>query len=76
MQSIKLKSHVGSDGILQIALPEVRNTDVEVIIVYQTVQNPPKRQWSPEFLSTFGAWQGEPLERATQEEQPDREEFI
>jgi hypothetical protein len=76
MQSIKLKSHVGSDGILKIALPEVCDTDVEVIIVYQTVQNPSKRQWSPEFLSTFGAWQGEQLERATQEEQPDREAFL
>jgi len=38
MQSIKVKSHVGSDGILHISLPEIRDTDVEVIIVYQAVQ--------------------------------------
>ena len=76
MQSIKVKSHIGNDGILHIPLPEIRNTEVEAIIVYQTVQNPSKRQWSPEFLSTFGAWQGEPLDRATQEEQPDREAFL
>jgi hypothetical protein len=37
-------------------------------------QAPVKRQWSPEFLSTFGAWEGE-LVRAPQEEQPDRELF-
>jgi hypothetical protein len=26
----------------------------------------PEILWSPEFLSTFGAWQGEPLERPEQ----------
>ncbi len=76
MQSIKVKSHIGSDGMLHIPLPEIQDTEVEAIIVYQTVQNPSKRQWSHEFLSTFGAWQGEPLERSTQEEQPDREAFL
>ncbi|MBW4552614.1 MAG: hypothetical protein KME35_16125 [Aphanocapsa sp. GSE-SYN-MK-11-07L] len=34
-----------------------------------------KRQWSTEFLSTFGAWQGEPLVRAPQEEASEREPF-
>ncbi len=34
-----------------------------------------KRQWSSEFLSVFGAWQGEPLVRAPQEEASEREPF-
>jgi hypothetical protein len=38
----------------------------------QESQAPIKRQWSPEFLSTFGAWEGE-LIRAPQEEQTDRQ---
>jgi|GEM_PF-660609 len=93
MQSIKVKSHVGSDGILHIPLPEIRDADVEVVIVYQTLQSPKGYQtfgetstalsqtrsvesWSPEFLSTFGSWQGEPLFRAPQEEPSEREQFL
>ncbi|WP_199306582.1 hypothetical protein [Anabaena sphaerica] len=76
MQTMKLESHVGNDGMLHIPLPEVKDADVEVIIVYQQVQKPQKRQWSPEFLSTFGAWEGEVLERAPQEEQSEREPFL
>jgi hypothetical protein len=36
MQSITLKSHIGQDGLLKVHLPDMRNTDVEVVIVYQT----------------------------------------
>jgi hypothetical protein len=63
MNSIKLKSHVNSDGMLHISLTDLQNTDVDITIVYQPLQKKEKRRWSPEFLSTFGAWQGEPLER-------------
>ncbi|BAZ79309.1 MAG: hypothetical protein ACKO9I_21025 [Sphaerospermopsis kisseleviana] len=76
MQTIKLESHIGNDGILHIPLPEIKDADVEVIIVYQQVQKPQKRQWSSEFLSTFGAWEGEALERAPQEEQFEREPLL
>ena len=34
-----------------------------------------KRPWSPDFLSVFGAWEGEPLVRADQEEASEREPF-
>jgi hypothetical protein len=63
MNSIKIKSHVDSDGMLHISLPDLQNTDVDITIVYQPLQKKEKRRWSPEFLSTFGAWQGESLER-------------
>jgi hypothetical protein len=36
MQSITLKSHIGSDGLLKVHLPDMRDTDIEVVIVYQT----------------------------------------
>jgi hypothetical protein len=75
MNSIKLKSHVDSNGMLHISLPDLQNTDVDITIVYQPLQKEEKRKWSPEFLSTFGAWQGE-LERAPQEEQPEREPLL
>ncbi len=76
MQSIKVKSHVDNNGILKISLPEIRDTDVEVIIVYKTPLKLPKREWSSEFLSTFGAWEGEALVRALQEEQAERDSFL
>jgi hypothetical protein len=76
MQSIKVKSRVDNDGILQISLPEMRDTDVEVTIVYQPMQQKQKRQWSSAFLSTFGAWQGESLTREPQEDQPEREPLL
>lgn len=36
MHSITLKSHIGSDGLLKVHLPDMRDTDIEVVIVYQT----------------------------------------
>jgi hypothetical protein len=76
MDSIQLKSHhIGSDGRLQVDLPDLHDTDVDVIIVYQPAQSARKRQWSPAFLSAFGSWQGEALVRAPQEEQAERESF-
>jgi hypothetical protein len=76
MNSIQLKSHhIGSDGRLQVDLPDLHDTDVDVIIVYQPAQNAKKRQWSPAFLSAFGSWQGKPLVRAPQEKQMERESF-
>jgi hypothetical protein len=36
MHSITLKSHIGQDGLLKVHLPDMRNTDIEVVIVYQT----------------------------------------
>ena len=75
MTSIKLKSPVDSDGMLHISLPDLQNTDVDITIVYQPLQKKEKRKWSPEFLCTFGAWQGE-LESAPQEEQPEREPLL
>lgn len=42
MQSIQVKSHIDSNGILSLSLPEIRDTDVEVTIIYQKVKPTPK----------------------------------
>ena len=73
MRSIQLKSHIGADGLLQVELPDCQEQDVEVLIVYQPVQKPIKRQWSQAFLSTAGSWQGESLIRESQPVPTDRE---
>jgi len=36
METMKLRSHIGSDGILQIQMPaDFKNTSVEVVVVVQ-----------------------------------------
>jgi hypothetical protein len=43
MHSIQLKSHhIGSDGRLQVDLPDLHDTEVDVIIVYQPAQEAKK----------------------------------
>ena len=63
MQSIQINAHVNDQGVLQIPLPNHSGEELEILIVYQPTSKPTKRQWSQQFLSTFGAWQGEPLIR-------------
>lgn len=62
MHTIKLRSHVGSDGILQLQVPIAHvDQDLEVIVIYQTVAvehpKPPEGLgWSPDFFEqTFGS---------------------
>ena len=71
MHSIKLKSHIGSDGLLQVHLPEMRDTDIEVVIVYQTsltkgIEAKPLSQF-------YGCIQDDSFIRHPQNEQPERE---
>jgi hypothetical protein len=35
MHSITLKSHIGNDGLLKVHLPNMRDTDIEVVVIYQ-----------------------------------------
>jgi hypothetical protein len=71
MQSITLKSHIGSDGLLKVHLPDIRDTDIEVVIVYQTtlpigVESVPLSQF-------YGCIQDDSFIRHPQNEQPERE---
>lgn len=74
MQSVRLQSHVGQDGILRLELPlDIVNTDVELLIVFQPVlsepQSPQELGWPPDFFEkTFGSFKDEPLQRPPQGE--------
>ncbi|MEL7353048.1 MAG: hypothetical protein AAF171_07525 [Cyanobacteria bacterium P01_A01_bin.116] len=76
MKTIRFTAHVETDGSLQIKLPEHRNEEVELLVVYQPIRIVAKRQWSQKFLDLFGAWEGEPLERAPQGILPERNELL
>ncbi|MDB9527279.1 hypothetical protein PN498_14865 [Oscillatoria sp. CS-180] len=75
MRTLKIRSHVDQNGILQIQLPDYRDEDLEILVVYQPAE-PQKRQWSEGVLNAFGAWQGEPLVRAPQGDQAERDAFL
>lgn len=71
MQSITLKSHIGSDGLLKVHLPDMRDTDIEVVIVYQTTL--PKSVESVPLSQFYGCIQDDSFIRHPQNEQPERE---
>lgn len=79
MQSITLKSHIGSDGLLSVHFPDLKDTDVERVIVYQSVT--PSEVEQPLVNTAHGAplaqfdgcIQDESFVRHPQPQQPDRE---
>lgn len=71
MHSIKLKSHIGSDGLLQIHLPDMKDTDIEVVIVYQT--SLPKDVRAVDLSQFYGCIQDDSFFRHPQPEQPEPE---
>lgn len=71
MHSITLKSHIGSDGLLKVHLPNMRDTDIEVVIVYQT--SLPKDVKAVDLSQFYGCIQDDSFFRHPQPEQPERE---
>ena len=71
MHSITLKSHIGTDGLLQVHLPDLKDTDIEVVIVYQT--SLPKDVEAVDLSQFYGCIQDDSFFRHPQPEQPERE---
>jgi hypothetical protein len=67
MDSLKLKTHVGSDGILKLELQTgVANRDLEVLVVMQPLETQPVDDlgWPLGFFErTYGALADDPIER-------------
>ncbi|MBW4540142.1 MAG: hypothetical protein KME43_13495 [Myxacorys chilensis ATA2-1-KO14] len=70
---IKVRSRVGSDGVLHLDIPtSMKDQSVEVTVMVTPVVEPSQKTpeefgWSPGFFEkTFGKWEGEPLERGEQ----------
>ena len=80
MQSIKVRSHVGSDGILHLDVPVgIHDADLEVTVTVQSVtalkaKTLEELGYPPDFFErTFGSLQDEHLEREPQGELQERE---
>lgn len=72
MQTIKLDTRVGRDGILKLELPlDVSDTDLEVVVI---VQQKAKRGWPPGYFErTAGSLADDPIERPPQGEYEERD---
>ncbi|MEC4819255.1 MAG: hypothetical protein SAK29_39190 [Scytonema sp. PMC 1069.18] len=86
MESIRIRTYIGDDRILQIRLPaEMANQELDVVIVFQPVSKessqpanttPGELGYSRMFVEeVIGSWEGEPLERPEQLPFETREEI-
>ncbi|MBE9053597.1 hypothetical protein IQ243_24965 [Nostocales cyanobacterium LEGE 11386] len=83
MQSIKLCSHVGADGILHLEIPVgITDKEMEVVVIYQQIElSAPAKTleelgWPPGFFErTAGSLVDDPIQRYPQGEYDQREQF-
>lgn len=77
MESIRLKTRVGQDGVLRLEVPlPVSSRELEVVLVYGPSTPPPAARpaaletttaWPEDFFSEIaGGWQGDTLVRPPQ----------
>jgi hypothetical protein len=82
MQSIKLHSHTGADGMLKLEVPMgLANTDFEVVLIVQPVtkaeSSPEDLGWPPGFFEqTYGILADDPIEQVEQLDYEEREEIL
>ncbi|MDY6803724.1 MAG: hypothetical protein SXA11_07945 [Cyanobacteriota bacterium] len=84
MQTLKLKAHIDTNGMLQLQMPpEVKDMDVEILVAFEPkaeekkVKTAVAKGWQPGFFEkVIGGWQGEPLVREEQGEYEIREELL
>ncbi len=72
MQSIRVQSRIGKNGILQIQLPQtIEGTELDIILVYE----PSSPKTTAKLKDFYGCIQDETFFRHPQPEQQDREAF-
>lgn len=77
MESIRLKAHVDTDGILRLEFPvSVKDTDLEVIVVMQPAETLlDALGWPIGFFDkTYGSLADDPIEQPPQGEYEVRDE--
>lgn len=83
MQSVTVRSHVGSDGVLNLQIPvELKDVDVEVVVTMKPLETSDLETiaqangWPPGFFTNvIGAWKGDPPVREPQGDYPERDEL-
>ena len=72
MESIKVKAHVGQDGVLSLQLP-VKNQDVEAMVIYQLVQKRNHQGSKQRFQAMLAQHQGQTFSDSTELLREDRQ---
>lgn len=72
MDRIVIKSRVGSDGILNLALPMMGRADQEVQVTVEPLSQQTVQEWQQGILESAGKWQGD-FERPDQGDYEERE---
>jgi len=71
MQSIRVRSLIGKNGLLQIQLPETtEGTELDIILVYESAT-----KITTKLSDFYGSIEDETFIRHPQPEQPERELF-
>jgi hypothetical protein len=74
MEAIKVRTHVGSDGILKLELPVgASNVDCEVVVTVQPKMT--RMEWVAFIEATYGSLADDPIERLPQGEYEIRDEI-
>lgn len=65
MESIKVKTHVGQDGVLSLQLP-VKNQDIEAMVIYQPLQKRSHQGSKQRFRAMLAQHQGQVFSDSTE----------
>jgi hypothetical protein len=84
MDSIKIRSHVGKDGILHLDIPlRITDKEVEIMVIYQPIETPKQQKtpeelgWPPGFFErTYGSCQDDPIVIDSEGDFEEREEIV
>jgi hypothetical protein len=83
MDSVKLRSHVGTDGILHLEIPiGMTDKEVEVMVIYQASESPTQQKTSENlgyppgfFEQTYGICADDPIVIDSEGDFEEREEI-
>jgi hypothetical protein len=71
MESIKVKAHVGQDGVLSLQLP-VQNQDIEALVIYQPTGKRSHQESKRCFQAMLSKYQGQVFSNSTELLREDR----
>jgi hypothetical protein len=64
METLKFKTHIGSDGLLKLEMPVgAADVDAEVVVVYTIQAKPIDEDWETFVNRTYGILADDPIER-------------
>ncbi len=67
METIKLRTHIGSDGLLKFEMPvDASDVDADVVIVYTVRPKVAEEDWETFVNRMYGILADDPIERPTE----------